>query len=67
VSFWITDRMLPGLASSAIWAAVLWVSHRRLRRHVDQLTQRQTDHIDRLTERQTADLTPKPRRRRWRR
>lgn len=64
MGYWWLDRALPGVASSAIWAAVLWASHRRLRRHVEQLTRAQTEHIDELTEQQTATLAPKPRR--WR-
>lgn len=64
MTFWLVDRMLPGVASSAIWASVLWVSHRRLRRHVEQVTRAQTQHIDELTEQQTATLAPRPRR--WR-
>jgi hypothetical protein len=56
MGFWWTDRALPGLASSAIWAVVLWVSHHRLRRHVDRITEQQTRRIEKLTLQQTAEL-----------
>ena len=41
-SFWIVDRCLPGLVASAVWAAVLWLSHRKLWQRIEQLTAEQT-------------------------
>jgi len=52
---------LPGLVTSAIWMPLwtlaLWLSHRKLRRHVDRVTEAQNEHIDRLTADQTAALS----------
>jgi hypothetical protein len=56
LSFWWVDRFLPDLAASAAWATVLFVLHRRMKRHVDSLTDAQTRHIDELTRRQTLNL-----------
>jgi hypothetical protein len=61
VSAWFIDRVLPGIVTSALWMPVwtgaLWLSHRRLRRHVDTVTRQQNEHIDRLTADQTAALS----------
>ena len=53
---WWVEKVLPGVASSSIWAVVLWLSHRRLRRHIDTVTARQNEHIDQLTASQAAAL-----------
>jgi hypothetical protein len=57
VAYWWLERTLPGIVASAIWAVVLWVSHRRLWRHIIHVTEQQNQHIDRLTAEQTAALT----------
>ena len=60
-SFWWVDRCLPGVVASALWMPVwttlLWLSHRKTRRHIDTVTSRQNEHIDALTARQTATLS----------
>jgi hypothetical protein len=60
VSAWFVDRCLPGLVTSAIWVpawtAALWLSHRKLRRHIDTAAARQDQHFDALTAEQTAAL-----------
>jgi hypothetical protein len=61
MAYWWIDRTLPGVVASAvwmpIWTAALWLSHRKLRRHVDQVTKQQNAHIERLTASQTAELS----------
>lgn len=39
---WFVSRVLPGLTTSAITAAVVWLSHRKTRRHIDTVTAAQT-------------------------
>lgn len=50
---WFVDRALPGIVASALWMPVwtlaLWLSHRKLRKH-----------ITRTADRQTAELSGKP-------
>ncbi len=41
-SFWLVDRCAPGVVASAVWAAVLWLSHRKLWRRIEKLTADQT-------------------------
>lgn len=41
-SFWIVDRCLPGVVASAVWAVVLWLSHRHLWHRVEKLIADQT-------------------------
>jgi hypothetical protein len=53
---WWLDKVLPGLVTSSICAAVMWLSHRKTRRHIDTVTKTQSEHIDRLTAEQTAAL-----------
>ena len=46
VAAWWVGKVLPGVVTSALWmplwTAALWLSHRKLRRHVDRVTERQT-------------------------
>ena len=43
---WFVSKVLPGLTVSAIWmpawTAVVWASHRRLRRHITKVADQQT-------------------------
>ena len=58
---WWVGKVLPGIVTSALWmplwTAALWLSHRKLRRHVDQVTETQNTHIEKLTTAQTAILS----------
>lgn len=60
-SFWWVDRTLPGVVASALWVPVwttlLWLSHRKTRRHIDTVTEQQDRHLERLTADQTAALS----------
>jgi hypothetical protein len=56
VSAWWVGKVLPSVVSSGIWWLALWVSHRKLRRHIDTVTARQNEHIDQLTADQTREL-----------
>ena len=56
MSAWWLDKVLPGVASSAIWAVTLWLSHRKLRSHIDTVTAQQDERIKKLTADQTATL-----------
>ena len=47
MSYWFVDRMLPSLISSVLFAGILWVSHRRLSRHVTDVTDKQTKELER--------------------
>jgi hypothetical protein len=49
--------MLPGLASGAVMALSVALSHLLLKRHVSRLTQQQTGHLDGVTEQQTRALS----------
>ena len=55
---WWLDHVLPGTisgtAAGTILALPVWISHRLLRRHVSNVTERQTGHIDELTAEQSA-------------
>lgn len=42
MSFWIVDRLGPGLVSSLIISVVVWLSHARTRRHITKVTAEQT-------------------------
>jgi hypothetical protein len=57
---WWVDRVLPGVVSSGVVLASVWLSHRRLRHHITRVTQAQNAHIDQLTAAQTAALSGKP-------
>lgn len=39
---WFIGKVLPGLTTSAVWAVLLWVSHRKLWRRIEKLTNDQT-------------------------
>jgi hypothetical protein len=39
---WFVSKVLPGLITSSIWAAVVWLSHRKTRKHIDTVTAAQT-------------------------
>ena len=53
MSFWIVDRCLPGLVTSAVWAAVLWISHRKLWRRIEKLIAEQTAELSARRDPQT--------------
>ena len=46
---WFIDKVLPGLTTSAAWAVVLWISHRKLWRRIEKLTAEQTAVLKRET------------------
>lgn len=66
MSYWLVDRFLPGLSSGVTMAAVMWVSHLLLRRHITRVAREQTEHFDTVTAEQTKTLASpaaRPRRR----
>jgi hypothetical protein len=55
LTYWIIDRMLPGLIPSLIMAALVRVSHIRLKRHITATADRQAG--DLLQARSAAEAT----------
>jgi hypothetical protein len=53
---WWTDRVLPGVVVSLIWAVVVWFSHRQLWRRIRSLTRDQDAHIELITRGQNARI-----------
>jgi hypothetical protein len=53
--FW-TQVLAEVLASCPVFLAGLWVSHRKLKTHVDRKTDQQTGDIKTITDQQTAEL-----------
>ena len=47
MAFWLVDRLLPGVISGLIVAAAVSVSHARLRRHITDVTDEQTERLER--------------------
>ena len=39
---WARDHVLPGVITWAITGGLVWLSHRKTRRHIDQVTAEQT-------------------------
>lgn len=54
-SFWVSV-LAEALASVPVFVAGLAISHRRLRRHVDAVTRRQTGDFRTITDEQTTEL-----------
>ena len=54
---WWLDHVLPGTISGTLAGVILslpvWVHHRLMRRHISDVTNRQTEHLDELTARQS--------------
>jgi len=54
--FWLSV-LAEALASLPVFLTGLWVSHRKLRRHVDTVTRTQTGRVRQMTDDQTERLT----------
>lgn len=53
----ITQTVIAGAAVSwPVFAAGIWISHRRIREHVDDVTGDQTGQLKKITDQQTGIL-----------
>lgn len=53
--FWL-QVLAEALASLPVFLVGLWISHRKLREHVDKVTRTQTGDFEEITAAQTAQL-----------
>jgi uncharacterized membrane protein YciS (DUF1049 family) len=64
MSYWIVDRLLPGVVAgviaSSLIGAFMWVDRRLIKRHIDRAAERQNAHFDQMTAEQTAALSGRP-------